>query len=330
MVFSSPGVLGALMKSLRLSPVSAIRCQDSPSAESVVFGRGVPVTHAAPATEGSFASISESRARTVVEAWADRTAALSAMPGIQQVFPFHLVRLGGHYIFGIGFEPTVASGLRIRRTLAAELDVDESHIIVQGYTNGYGHYITTPEEYAEQNYEGGSTAYGPWTLAAVQQIAADLARDMTARRPTDPGTPKRDLTGQIPISPLGNPGADLPHPGKAFGDVIDPPQPSYRLGQRASVRFAGTNPNSDLKRGSTYLTVEREQNGRWVRIHDDGDWSTMILFEHIVAVTKAYITWDIPHQTPPGRYRFTYSASGRHLDGSTFPVEGTSPAFDVR
>lgn len=41
-----------------------------------------------PETTGSFASISESRARTVVEAWADRTAALSALPGIQQVFPF--------------------------------------------------------------------------------------------------------------------------------------------------------------------------------------------------------------------------------------------------
>ncbi|MFZ7087493.1 galactose-1-phosphate uridylyltransferase [Curtobacterium sp. RRHDQ10] len=41
-----------------------------------------------PETAGSFASISESRARTVVEAWADRTAALSAMPGIHQVFPF--------------------------------------------------------------------------------------------------------------------------------------------------------------------------------------------------------------------------------------------------
>lgn len=41
-----------------------------------------------PETSGSFASISESRARTVVEAWADRTAALSALPGIQQVFPF--------------------------------------------------------------------------------------------------------------------------------------------------------------------------------------------------------------------------------------------------
>lgn len=41
-----------------------------------------------PETHGSFASLSESRARTVVAAWADRTEALSALPGIQQVFPF--------------------------------------------------------------------------------------------------------------------------------------------------------------------------------------------------------------------------------------------------
>ncbi len=41
-----------------------------------------------PEHTGSFGTQSESRARTVVEAWADRTAALSAMPGIAQVFPF--------------------------------------------------------------------------------------------------------------------------------------------------------------------------------------------------------------------------------------------------
>ncbi|WP_370545126.1 galactose-1-phosphate uridylyltransferase [Herbiconiux sp. VKM Ac-1786] len=41
-----------------------------------------------PATEGSFADLSVTRARTVIEAWADRTAALSALPGVQQVFPF--------------------------------------------------------------------------------------------------------------------------------------------------------------------------------------------------------------------------------------------------
>ncbi|MCU1571484.1 MAG: galactose-phosphate uridylyltransferase [Naasia sp.] len=41
-----------------------------------------------PATEGSFGTQTVSRARTVIEAWADRTAALSALPGIEQVFPF--------------------------------------------------------------------------------------------------------------------------------------------------------------------------------------------------------------------------------------------------
>lgn len=41
-----------------------------------------------PDHEGSFGSQTVSRARTVIETWAHRTAALSAMPGIEQVFPF--------------------------------------------------------------------------------------------------------------------------------------------------------------------------------------------------------------------------------------------------
>ena len=41
-----------------------------------------------PETTGSFATLGENRVRTVVEAWAQRTAALSALPGVQQVFPF--------------------------------------------------------------------------------------------------------------------------------------------------------------------------------------------------------------------------------------------------
>lgn len=41
-----------------------------------------------PEHAGSFGTQSVTRARTVIEAWADRTAALSALPGVQQVFPF--------------------------------------------------------------------------------------------------------------------------------------------------------------------------------------------------------------------------------------------------
>ena len=41
-----------------------------------------------PEHEGSFGSLSETRARTVIEAWADRTEFLSSLPGVEQVFPF--------------------------------------------------------------------------------------------------------------------------------------------------------------------------------------------------------------------------------------------------
>lgn len=41
-----------------------------------------------PEREGSFGTQTPTRARTVIEAWADRTAALSSLPGVQQVFPF--------------------------------------------------------------------------------------------------------------------------------------------------------------------------------------------------------------------------------------------------
>ncbi|TFD59134.1 galactose-1-phosphate uridylyltransferase [Cryobacterium suzukii] len=41
-----------------------------------------------PENEGSFASLSVVRARTVIEAWAERTHVLSQLPGVEQVFPF--------------------------------------------------------------------------------------------------------------------------------------------------------------------------------------------------------------------------------------------------
>jgi UDPglucose--hexose-1-phosphate uridylyltransferase len=41
-----------------------------------------------PEHEGSFGTLTPTRARTVIEVWADRTAALSALPGVEQVFPF--------------------------------------------------------------------------------------------------------------------------------------------------------------------------------------------------------------------------------------------------
>lgn len=62
--------------------------------DGLSFARTLPangrceVISFSPDSHGSFGSQTVSRARTIVEAWADRTAALSALPGIRQVFPF--------------------------------------------------------------------------------------------------------------------------------------------------------------------------------------------------------------------------------------------------
>lgn len=56
-------------------------------APSPAFGRCEVVVFT-PDHRGSFAGLTPERARTVVEAWAQRTEALSAMTGIRHVFPF--------------------------------------------------------------------------------------------------------------------------------------------------------------------------------------------------------------------------------------------------
>jgi UDPglucose--hexose-1-phosphate uridylyltransferase len=67
---------------------------DSAELTDIGLGRSLPsigrceVVSFSPEHEGAFGSVTRSRARTVIEAWADRTEALSALPGIQQVFPF--------------------------------------------------------------------------------------------------------------------------------------------------------------------------------------------------------------------------------------------------
>jgi UDPglucose--hexose-1-phosphate uridylyltransferase len=67
---------------------------DTMGLDTIGLGRSLPgygrceVVCFGPQHTGSWADFSVSRARTVVEAWADRTAALSRLPGVRQVFVF--------------------------------------------------------------------------------------------------------------------------------------------------------------------------------------------------------------------------------------------------
>lgn len=249
--------------------------------------------------------------------------------------PVQLVRLGSLYLVTIPGEVTIVAGLRIRRRVAQILGVDLAHVLIAGYSNGYIHYVTTPEEYTAQRYEGGSTMFGRWQQPALEQIAAQLAEAMADGRSLEPGTPTGDKRFPRAARPHTTP--DVAPAGTKLGDVVTPPRATYRPGDRVRAVFAGTYPNNDLRTGDTYLLVERRDvagddaaTAGWTAVADDGDWSTKWRWSSPAkGVSLITIDWDVPVDTSPGAFRIRWFGDARDPSGRLTPVEGATDAFEV-
>jgi len=257
-------------------------------------------------------------------------------PWVSERVPVQLVRIGRLYLVGIPGEVTIGAGLRLRRTVAEAVGAEPADVLVAGYANAYFHYLTTPEEYDAQQYEGGSTLFGRWQLPALQQTVDRLARAMRTGRRLPLGPVAPDISGEV-LSLQPPVVADVPQPGREFGDVLSQPRGSYRPGERVTAVFAGAHPGNGLHRGGSYLRVERRDSGRsvgdggWRRVADDGDWSTLLRWARDgVAASKVTVSWDIPSDAEPGRYRIRYDGDAKPLAGEPRPVSGTTREFTVR
>lgn len=238
---------------------------------------------------------------------------------IQQVHPFAIHRLGDFVLVSLGFEPTVTSGLRIKRTVAAALGVPENTIVVQGYTNAYGHYITTPEEYEAQNYEGGATIFGHYQLSAFQDVFDEMARALKEGKEVEVGEPAGDLTGLIPNVPGSDGWMDTPPMGKKFGDVLEAPA-EVKSGTNARVIFVGANPNNNMRHGEGYVTIE---DGSGKVVADDSSENTLITFENNFGQTRTTIEWGT-QDVPPGTYTVRLRGDSKAFLGNLSPFEGTA------
>ncbi|WP_202033115.1 neutral/alkaline ceramidase [Nocardioides sp. WS12] len=250
---------------------------------------------------------------------------------VQQKLPVQLMRIGQLYLIGIPGEVTIVSGLRLRRTVAAIVGAPIKNVLVQGYANAYAHYVTTPEEYTADQYEGSSTLFGRWELPAFMQVAAGLATAMRDRRPVALGAKERDRSREQIRSPLTLPAPDVLPLGRRFGQVTLAPERTYRRGKLVMVGFAGANPNNNLRLGGSYLAVERRNGDRWIRVADDGDFSTRFVWKGFpLGNGQATIAWRTDARTPPGTYRIRYFGDARGLGGAVTPFTGTSPGFVIQ
>jgi len=98
-------------------------------------------------------------------------------PWVDTLIPFQLIIFGQVAFFTLPFEVTVISGHRLRDTITKTLNkggILIHRVQIMSYSNAYVGYLTTPEEYDEQLYEGGHTLFGKWSLDACKMIAKRL------------------------------------------------------------------------------------------------------------------------------------------------------------
>jgi neutral ceramidase len=280
---TSPGILGASFAAGKLT--------DGPG--SPLFDEG----HNNPFFEGiSRRLYRRSPALEAVQSPKDLAIPVGLLHWSQERFPVQLVRIGSLYLVCLPFEVTIVSGLRIRRRVAEVLGTDLDHVLCQGYANGFGHYVTTPEEYEFQNYEGGSTIFGRYELAALIAAAAHLAGAMASGAPVEPGAPPPRHRIRIP-SPMGHPILERKQPIA----VLDAPR-SARSEETVSVRFAADHPNAVIR--PTYLVVERRDGDGWTTVADDSSLTTTIRWHRDRRLRwTATATWTAG---APGTYRLTY------------------------
>lgn len=94
-----------------------------------------------------------------------KSGSLKTLPWVPEILPFQIVHLGNVTIIAVPGEITTVAAERLKAALQSQYK--NQHLIINSYANAYMGYITTPEEYDEQAYEGGHCVYGRNTLPAM-------------------------------------------------------------------------------------------------------------------------------------------------------------------
>ncbi len=255
------------------------------------------------------------------------------------VMPFQLFRIGNLAIVGLPWEVTTVSARRLRKTVLdvlAPAGVDT--VVIAGLANDYIHYLTTREEYASQQYEGASTVFGPWSLAAVQQETRRLAialRDGAAVAP-GPAYPRvTPILRRPPYVP-----SDLPV--QPFGTVVTDVPATARPGDTVRAEFQAGHPRNDLRTQGSYVDAERRRaDGSWETVAQDRDpelfyeWnpalpSPLPIDPPVIGPSTAAAIWQIPANTALGTYRLRHRGAAQTSPLAPLTAyEGVSSPFTV-
>ncbi len=250
-------------------------------------------------------------------------------PWVPEVLPVQILKIGNLAVVAVPFEITTMAGRRLKQTVMDELGAaGVDYIVIAALSNAYSSYLTTREEYSNQDYEGGSVQFGPYALNATQQAFAYIAEAMKNGLDVSSGPEPRDLSNDQTELQTGVVYDDVPL-FKDFGDVVSDAE--YVSEKTVEVVFWGGHPKNNLLTQGTFLAVEKKINGTWETAARDWDPETRYYWKRSGAAnSKITITWDTTN-ADPGEYRirhFGHWKSG--WTGKISSYTGVSRTFTVQ
>ena len=229
--------------------------------------------------------------------------------GFPRVLPLQVLRLGDTVLAGVPFEVTMGAGRRFEAAMRAGTDgAGIERVVVSSVANEYFGYVTTPEEYELQYYEGGHTLYGDETQPFLQAHLARLATEVVADGGVHDPAGRRDFDLRI--------GRFLPGPGGAAGHarVIDGPPRFVDLSadEDAYWELGWTDASpGDLCWHEPLIRLEAsDDGGPWLAAADDGDGSVAVHYDGPRRGRHRYTTrWYQPDVRAGRRHRFVLVAN---------------------
>jgi neutral ceramidase len=260
------------------------------------------------------------------------TGSQTPTPWTPEVLPVSVIKIGQLAILAAPGEFTIMSGRRSKAVVQAALGSSAKYVVFAGYANAYSGYITTPEEYDAQHYEGGSTHFGRWTLPAYLQAFDELASALrTNSAVVNTLTPRNLANNQLSFQT----GVVLDNTPifKNFGDVITQVAGSYSRGQTVNVEFWTGHPKNNQRRNGTFLDVQRWDGSAWRTVATDSDFATQYRWTRVDPVwgtSKASISWAIPADATTGTYRIVHYGDYKNgWNGNIYGLTGVSNNFQV-
>jgi neutral ceramidase len=191
--------------------------------------------------------------------------------GLPEVAQLSVVRIGDLLLAVVPAEVTTVAGAAMKRAVR---DSAHAHglvpngVAVIGLTNGYIQYATTDAEYSAQDYEGGSTLYGPKSAAVLAQELGRLAGQLGDAGGRSPVNVVDSLTAYPgdPISVL---------PDSAAGPPVQDVQRAFLaltcLGDTVVARWRDVYPGRLVPANEWVVQIERTSDGRWEPVVRDDD-----------------------------------------------------------